>query len=342
MEKESTSFWADIKKYEDTLARDPKSYCFAPLSELYRKLGLLDDAIGTAKRGAEVHPEYIGGYMALGRAYFEKGMRQEARESLEKVAKATPENLLAQKLLSQIFQEEGDMKAAERALRILISFNPEDTESRLALESLQRSGSARDGGELSLVAGTGILEEGTPARTSDERPEAGSGLPDGNDMPWSFELQDDNEEDAQPITFEEWEDSAESEVVVDDSAAAPIPTITLAELYEAQGFYGRALEVYDDLLLHDPDNQDLRERHDAVRRRGEKEEALQSPMPAPAQPSDVPGEHPLELSRAGEISFGDSGEGAARGTSYEEEVVETLEKWLNFIRRERECRSREF
>ncbi len=139
MEKDSTSFWADIKKYEDVLAKDSRSYCFAPLSELYRKLGLLDDAVSVAKKGIETHPEYIGGFMVLGRALFEQGKRDEARASLEKVVLATPENLIAQRILSQIYQEEGNLIDAERALQLLVTFNPEDTESSLALEALQRS-----------------------------------------------------------------------------------------------------------------------------------------------------------------------------------------------------------
>ena len=32
MAQEDPSFWTDIKKYEDTLERDPNSYCFAPPS----------------------------------------------------------------------------------------------------------------------------------------------------------------------------------------------------------------------------------------------------------------------------------------------------------------------
>src|SRR5512136_692339 len=112
MEQEGPSFWAEIKKYEDTLERDPNSYCFAPLSELYRKLGMVDDAIIVAKRGCDIHPEYVGGYMALGRAYLEKGMHPESREALEKVIRVTPDNLLAQRLLSKIYMDTGEAAAA--------------------------------------------------------------------------------------------------------------------------------------------------------------------------------------------------------------------------------------
>ena len=106
MTQEMHSFWTDIKKYEDILAKDPNSYCFAQLSELYRKTGLLDDAIHVAKRGIEVHPDYVGGHLALGRAYFDKGQKSDSRAVLELVARMTPENYTAQKLLSQIYQEQ--------------------------------------------------------------------------------------------------------------------------------------------------------------------------------------------------------------------------------------------
>jgi len=120
MEQEGPSFWAEIKKYEDTLERDPNSYCFAPLSELYRKLGMVDDAIIVAKRGCDIHPEYVGGYMALGRAYLEKGMNAESREALEKVIRVTPDNLLAQRILSKIYIDAGEVVAAEKSLIIIL------------------------------------------------------------------------------------------------------------------------------------------------------------------------------------------------------------------------------
>ena len=128
MEQEGPSFWADIKKFEDTLEKDPNSHCFAPLSELYRKVGMVDDAINIAKRGCELHPEYVGGYMALGRAFFEKGMNAECRQALEKVVRVTPDNLLAQKILGQIYIDAGDVAAAEKSLKTILAQNPDDTE----------------------------------------------------------------------------------------------------------------------------------------------------------------------------------------------------------------------
>lgn len=149
MEQESTSFWTDIKKYEEILTKDPASYCFAPLAELYRKLGLLDDALAVAQRGSAVHPDYVGGQLALGRIYFDKGMKAESRTVLEQVVKATPDNIQALKLLAQLQVEAGETSAANVSLQEVLRLNPADLESRVLLDSLDGegggSGQAADG-----------------------------------------------------------------------------------------------------------------------------------------------------------------------------------------------------
>ncbi len=134
----NTSTFSEIKKFEDQLAKDPKSYCFAPLADLYRKLGLLDEAISVAQRGVELHPSYVGGLVALAKAYFEKGMKQESRAVLERLVTFTPENLMAQKLLAQSCLDTGDIAAAEKTFQVVLALNPTDSESRIALDSLAK------------------------------------------------------------------------------------------------------------------------------------------------------------------------------------------------------------
>ena len=45
-----------IERYQLTLERDPKSQVFAPLSEAYRKMGLLEEAFRISTRGVQFHP----------------------------------------------------------------------------------------------------------------------------------------------------------------------------------------------------------------------------------------------------------------------------------------------
>ena len=319
MEKESTSFWADIKKYEDILAKEPRSYCFAPLSELYRKLGLLDDAISVAKKGIEVHPEYVGGFMALGRALYEQGNREEAKASLEKVVLATPENLLAQRLLSQIYQEEGNLFAAERALQILVSFNPEDTESSLALEVLQRSMKASRDSEF-LPSSLNMGENAGAEEVSGD-----SCLAEAEQTSSSLVLDDAhlfaNLDDVLDLSS-----SSEDTLPVDEApdfetGILPLATVTLAELYEGQGFFERALEVYTDLLNKDPESSTLKERvTDLSNRLGKVESGLN----LAASSTDLPGD--------------DSGYLLPDDQGCDEKILDSLGLWLDAIRRRKECR----
>lgn len=332
MEKESTSFWADIKKYEDLLSKDSRSYCFAPLSELYRKLGLLDDAVAVANRGIEAHPEYIGGFMALGRALFEQGNREQAKIALEKVALATPENLLAQRILSQLYHEEGNLSAAETALNLLVTFNPEDRESALALEVLRRS--IPPAGEAVPLPDTALLitEESTVAEQSEV-----DFTPDAEQPASSLESDDskacaDYEVAEVPATADEHtlttreSPDAEAEIV-------PLATVTLAELYEGQGFFEKALEVYSDLLHKDPDNQLLQERVSQlmVRRQNESDRG-----------SDAAFCEKTELPTAGlrqnVLSGEDSMSQFPRELEQNDDVLGLLGLWLDAVRRRKECR----
>ena len=271
MEQEGPSFWAEIKKYEDTLERDPNSYCFAPLSELYRKLGMVDDAIIVAKRGCEIHPEYVGGYMALGRAYLEKGMNAESREALEKVIRVTPDNLLAQRILSKIYIDAGEVVAAEKSLIIILSQNPDDSESQLLLQSLIRtSGSIsipllEQEGERGYIAIPEIRASGEVLSQWDESDdlieleECDIFEEDSEESPQELiEKKCDEVESAFP---EEMEDKTEDFFSGEDlEEKDPLTTLTLAELYVSQGFPKRALTILRELLEADPENLELKNR----------------------------------------------------------------------------------
>jgi hypothetical protein len=121
---------AEIGKYLDILAKDPKSRVFAPLAEAYRKAGHVDDALATALEGLKVHPNYLGGRVALGRAYFEKRQYAEAAAEMQKVVKSAPDNLMAHRVLGQIAQAQFDLPAAEKAFRMVLMLDPRDQEAQ--------------------------------------------------------------------------------------------------------------------------------------------------------------------------------------------------------------------
>jgi tetratricopeptide (TPR) repeat protein len=308
MEKESASFWSNIKKYEDMLAKDPKSYCFTILAELYRKVGLLDDAINVANCGIETHPEYVGGYMAVGRAYFEKGMKEESKQSLERVVRVTPDNLLAQKLLSQIYIEQGDISSAVKTLQVVELLNPDDMECRLMLESLEKASLYCD--EKNPDDNTFVAIEETAATDN--------GLLFGDDNVETEPV----EEPSGLVTSQDSIDVA--------SRKDPLATATLAELYVSQGFLDRAIGVYRELLETSPDNEMFTDRLKELENHVSGV-VYQSEMPEPTVYMD---DTPPGVGADGE-AFSTDEHSSVICSGGADGIIPVLECWLDNIKRGR-------
>lgn len=156
------SFWSEIKVYEERLKQEPSSYCFAPLTEVYLRAGLLDDALATARTGVARHSGYVAGQMALARVCHQKGLLEECRKALEVVTEAVPENVEAQRMLAQLYREAGQDRAAARSLQTLLEFSPADMTARIELETLQRRAVELVEDDLELIEFTeeDIIEEG--------------------------------------------------------------------------------------------------------------------------------------------------------------------------------------
>lgn len=225
--KESASFWTDIKDLEGRLAQSPGSFCFARLSEVYLKVGLVDDALHVARQGVLKHPRYLSGQRALSLACHAKGVNDEARAALKLITEAVPEDVPSQKLLGRLLAEAGDQDAACRAFRTVLEFAPDDVESRIELEALERSAGMASSAlvhddDEEIIEDLEILEE--PDVPEYEQPEAQSRLRDVTPEP-------------------------------DTAATAhhdPLSTGTLAELYVKQGFIHKALEIYRAILDDNP------------------------------------------------------------------------------------------
>jgi tetratricopeptide (TPR) repeat protein len=113
-----------LKRYQE----DPSSRVFAPLAEAYRKAGLLDEAIEICRDGLRVHPNFIGGRVALARAFFDKRYYADVVKELEPVVIDAPDNLVAQRLLADSYLILGRIAQALNSYKVLLFFTPKDTE----------------------------------------------------------------------------------------------------------------------------------------------------------------------------------------------------------------------
>ena len=269
MVEDAISFWTDIQRYEDMLAADPGSYCFAPLSELYRKLGLIDDAISVAQKGCDLHPDYPGGFFALGNAYHAKGLSDQARGALERAVLLTPDNLQALKLLGQLYAEAGDLPRAQKVLRQVVTQNPDDLESTLLLDSLASQVGAPQP-EEELLEEVELIEELTE-------------LFDEEELAGAFQEAQEPEETGHGVAAAPAQEPAAQQ----KGGRDPLTTATLAELYVTQGHLDKALGIYRELLGADPGNQSYRSRCAEIAELQLQQQA-QRQAPAPAAPAAAP------------------------------------------------------
>jgi tetratricopeptide (TPR) repeat protein len=133
-----------LKKYQD----DPSSRVFAPLAEAYRKAGLIDEAVKIAREGTHLHPNFMGGRVALARALFDKRLFQEVIDELSGIVQDIPDNLVAQRLLAESYLMLGQVGLALGAYKMLLYFSPQDLETAQLVQELESQ--AYEKGSLTL------------------------------------------------------------------------------------------------------------------------------------------------------------------------------------------------
>ncbi len=84
---------AQIDKYKDVMQKDPYSREFLTLAELYRKLGVAEEATNILREGLKRHPDYVDARLAIARIYLTQGQVEDATREFEEVIRQTPKNL---------------------------------------------------------------------------------------------------------------------------------------------------------------------------------------------------------------------------------------------------------
>lgn len=238
-----------VERYEKMLADDPRSLAFAPLAEVHRKAGRLDEAIRVARIGLEEHPGYSGGLVVLGRALFEKRELDNAAEVLQKAVDETPESYLGQKFLGKVLLDKGENQGAMKALQAAYMLSPEDEEIGRLLEEVKNKAEPPDSMEYE-AEGT-ESDENAQIVTYEQKPTTVDGvelppLPTtGTDETYSFSGGDVAEPaDVTPATVEQEfipsdfieDETTPEEVREEETAATIVEEEEVQEVFEADTF----------------------------------------------------------------------------------------------------------
>ncbi len=110
------SLLGKIAAYTELLHKDRRSTIFVPLSEAYRQLGMIEDAVDIAQKGIMENPAFPSGYVVYGRVLAEQGLTEEAFAEYEKALILDRKNLVALKSLAKICLQKGHRDEARKYL----------------------------------------------------------------------------------------------------------------------------------------------------------------------------------------------------------------------------------
>ena len=127
---------AAIRRYEERLARDPGSLAFAPLADLYRKIGRTRDAIGLCREGLGRVPGYSTARLILAKALLDEGDAEGALAEVEAILAASSTDVPAHRLAADLHRRAGRLPEAVAHLRHVVALDPADRDARVMLEIL--------------------------------------------------------------------------------------------------------------------------------------------------------------------------------------------------------------
>lgn len=273
---------AVLAKYFALYKKNPRSKVFAPLAEAFRKLGMLDDAFKILKDGIRNHPNYALGYIVLAHCYYDQEKYELTYNTLRPIVSQNADNISLQKIFAKSCMNLGYLDEALDTYKYLLFMNPRDKffseqvkkleddlmvgHKKLSLEHLIKApemekrpipqGLDDDWVQVDFNQGTAPVEEAETKKIEETKSESEWVMrkPGISEHPILNEekitvrsLEDDFYAD-EFEEFGEIEDAEPESTPVD----SPIVSHTLIDLYCAQHYYDKAIELLEKILELNP------------------------------------------------------------------------------------------
>ncbi len=266
--------------------KNPRSKVFAPLAESFRKLGMLDDAYKILKDGIRNHPNYTLGYIVLANCYYDQQKYELTYNTLRPIIAQNADNISLQKVFAQACIHLGHLEEALDTYKYLLFMNPKDKffaeqvkkleddlhvgHKKLSLEQLVKApdmplppvleGSDDDWVQVDFnqekkSAPAPLLEESkiSPINENEwvmKKP----GLEEHPILKKETVDKRSLEDDFYADEFEEEYGDIEEVNAEAVHSEAPIVSHTLIDLYCAQNYFDKAIELLEKILELNPDD----------------------------------------------------------------------------------------
>lgn len=127
---------ADLQRWSDEVARDPRSHAFLPLARAYRRQGLREAALQLCLRGLEAHPHHVEAHGLLALLHVDAGNVEQAADEWSIVLRLDPDNFDALRGLGFCHLEADQLSRARQLLERAAGLRPEDPAVQGALREL--------------------------------------------------------------------------------------------------------------------------------------------------------------------------------------------------------------
>lgn len=115
-------------KYQAEYEKNPRGRVFAPLAEMYRKVGMTDRAMEILAAGIRYHPKYVLGYLGMAQCYFDIQQFSLAYSTLKPFVEANRDNLKLQRLFADVCLSLDKKEEALDTFKYLLFMMPKEKE----------------------------------------------------------------------------------------------------------------------------------------------------------------------------------------------------------------------
>lgn len=273
-----------LAKYFNLYKKNPRSRVFAPLAESYRKLGMLQDAYKILKDGIRHHPNYALGYIVLAHCYYDEEKYELTYNTLRPIINQNADNISLQKIFAQACIHLGHLEEALDTFKYLLFMNPQDKffaeqvkkleddlhvgHKKLSLDQLIKGPEVPVLKSIEAVDDDWVQVDFNKPYQEEDKVKIEAIEQEANDEQWVMRkpgLEDHpllKEEKVSERSLEddfyadEFEEEGDIDEVNASSLASDTPFVshTLIDLYCAQQYYDKAIELLQKILELNPDD----------------------------------------------------------------------------------------